>query len=170
MRRFSFFALWSGATASSMIAVVQFGLAITPLFQSRSSAFTCGTTSGTSGSWRNARELSSIIFAPDLTTASFSWIATSVLPAKSTMSRPLKLSSPALRTWYVSPLITSSRSRLANTCTFPQGKLRSLRTLIISAPTAPTPTRPTLYCLLIASYLSAFFFCSDTNLMRSSAA
>ena len=44
------FARWSGATASSMIAVVQLGFAITPLFQSRSSALTCGTTSGTSGS------------------------------------------------------------------------------------------------------------------------
>ena len=151
-RRFRPLALWRGATASSMMAVVQFGLAITPLFQSRSSAFTCGTTSGTSGSWRKARELS-IIFAPAFTTASRSWSATSVLPAKSTMSSPSKLFSVAGSTWYVSPSICSSRSRDAKTWTLPQGNLRSFRTLIISVPTAPTPTRPTLYSFSIFLFL-----------------
>ena len=59
-----------------------------PLWPFKSPALTSGTTSGTSGSMRQA-ELSSIQMAPDLTAGGIRLFETSVLAEKNARSTPL---------------------------------------------------------------------------------
>ena len=59
MRRLSPAASWSGLSTGIATIVVQFGLATMPLgMEAKASALASGTTSGTSGSMRQADELS----------------------------------------------------------------------------------------------------------------
>ena len=79
----------SGFITGMPAIVVQFGFATMPFGIERSaSAFTSGTTSGTSGCMRHAEELSITVTPADATISAISRLA--VAPAeKSAMSRPL---------------------------------------------------------------------------------
>ena len=141
-------------SATTIWIVVQFGLAITPRGRSNaSSAFTSGTTKGTSASIRNALELS-IITAPYLVIV-FSNSLDVPAPAEvKAMSTPLKSSlccksftSICLpRKVYVVPALRLEPNKTNSSI----GKFLSSSTRRNSCPTAPlTPT--------IATFI--FFFC-----------
>ena len=134
--------------ATSDTMVVQLGLAMMPLCFLASSGLISGMTSGTSGSMRNALELSTNT-APALTMAGANLLAMSFSAAPSTMSMPLKASSQAISTgmswpfqWTACPTDRAD----ASGCSSSMGKSRSASTFIISRPTAPVAPRiATLY-------------------------
>ena len=130
-----------------MIAVVQFGLAMTPLFHLISSGLTSGTTSGTSLSMRKALELS-IITAPAETTAGRNAREMSPPALNSAMSTPRNEASVISSTVTSSPLnfsVLPAERAEARSFRFLTGKLRFSSVLIISTPTAPVaPATATL--------------------------
>src|SRR3990172_4578674 len=81
--------LCTGQSTWQSGVVGQLGMEMMPLWSLRSSAFTSGTTSGTSGSMRQA-ELSSIVIAPDLTAEGMRDLETSVVAEKKARSQPAK--------------------------------------------------------------------------------
>ena len=152
--------------ATSDTMVVQLGLAMMPLCFLASSGLISGMTSGTSGSMRNALELSTNT-APALTMAGANLLAMSFSAAPSTMSMPLKASSQASSTAMSCPFQGSScptdRSD-ASRCSSATGKSRSARIFIISQPTAPVAPRiATLYCFMDSS---SFFISQSCRTAR----
>src|SRR3990172_1949254 len=87
MIRLTGFRQWIGQSTCTSGVVGQLGMEMIPLCPSRSAAFTSGTTSGTSGSMRQA-ELSSMTMAPALTAAGIMLLETSVVAEKKAMSTP----------------------------------------------------------------------------------
>src|SRR3989304_5059041 len=87
MIRFTGFRQWMGQSTCTSGVVGQLGMEMIPLCPSRSAAFTSGTTSGTSGSMRQA-ELSSMTMAPALTAAGIMLLETSVVAEKKARSTP----------------------------------------------------------------------------------
>src|SRR3972149_7046673 len=87
MIRFTGFRQWMGQSTCTSGVVGQLGMEMIPLCPSRSAAFTSGTTSGTSGSMRQA-ELSSMTRATALTAAGIMLLETSVVAEKKAMSTP----------------------------------------------------------------------------------
>src|SRR6185437_27651 len=142
----------SGYNAISVIAVVQFGLAMMPLCSFTSPALISGITSGTLSSCRNALELS--------TTTQPAWAARGansfeMLPPalNSAISIPLKESFVNSVTAISCPLnvsfLPTDRAEASNV-SLPTGKWRFSRVLIISTPTAPVaPTTATCGFLFI---------------------
>ena len=129
-----------------VMAVVQFGLAMMPLCHFTSEALISGTTSGTFSSMRKALELS--------TTTQPAWTAMGaysfeMLPPalNSAMSMPAKESFVSSATVFSAPRYVSflpTERAEASSVSFPTGKLRFSRVLIISMPTAPVaPTTAT---------------------------
>ena len=132
----------SGFRPKLIIIVEQFGLAIIPLCFKISSGFTSGTTRGTSGSIRNALELS-ITIAPRLA-ASGANVLEIEPPANKAISIFSKDSGFASSTTNVFPFTVSSvpaERADANNFKFSYGKLRSSISVINSAPTAPVAPR-----------------------------
>jgi hypothetical protein len=136
----------SGYNAIRVIAVVQFGLAMIPLCSFTSSLLISGITNGTSGSMRNALELS-MTTQPSFAAKganSFEMLPPALNRATSI---PAKLSFVSSFTVSCSPryvsFLPTERAEASNV-NFPAGKLRFSRVLIISMPTAPVaPTTAT---------------------------
>ena len=134
------------------VVVVEHDKDMMPLWFFTSSGFTSGTISGTSGFRRNAEELSTNT-APEATMAGANFLAMSFSAAPSTMSTPWKASSRASSITTSSPLkrrVLPALLALARGFSFPTGKLRSCKILIISCPTAPVaPRTATVYSFII---------------------
>ena len=136
----------------SVIAVVQFGLAMMPRFFLMSAALISGTTSGTSGSMRKALELSTTT-APACV-AKGAYCREIPAPAlKSATSTPANDASVSSCTTISSPLkgsVFPAERALASSVSFPTGNFRFSSVFIISIPTAPVaPTMATCRFLLI---------------------
>ena len=141
-------ARWSGASATNGTVVVQLGEDTIPRGMSRtSSGFTSAITSGTSGSMRNAADLSTTR-APLSTACGAHSSASGSSTSMTTRSRPSK--QPSASTWHTtSPSLNGSArpsergdayARSSST-----GKARWSRRRSISVPTRPVaPTTPTL--------------------------
>src|SRR6185295_12969711 len=148
------------STGTSCI-VEQFGLAMMPSCQSRSSGFTWLTTSGTFGSIRHADELS-ITVAPRATAcgaSSFEMSAPALNRAMSTPSNASATASPIsiVRPW-TSTVRPAERPDASNRRS-PTGKSRSPSTLTMVRPTTPVaPTMATVrgLCWLIRRRLRAW--------------
>ena len=130
----------------SVMAVVQFGLAMMPLCHFTSSALISGITSGTASSCRNALELSTTT-QPAL--AAMGANSFEMLPPalNSAMSMPLNESFVSSLTAMSVPrnlsFLPTERAE-ASRVSLPAGKLRFSSVLIISMPTAPVaPTTAT---------------------------
>src|SRR6266702_1805527 len=139
--------------------VEQFGLAMIPFFAYRAMAwgFTSGTTSGTSGSIRQAPELS-MQTAPARAAEGQNSFDRSPPAEKRAMSIPAKESWVSSSTSTAFPLnsrISPALRELARYLIFPTGKSRSSRHSIIWAPTAPVaPTIATFHSLLMCLFSS----------------
>ena len=136
----------SGYSAISVMAVVQFGLAMMPLCHFTSAALISGTTSGTLSSMRNALELSTTT-QPAL--AAMGANSFEMLPPalNSAMSMPANESFVSSVTVMSCPrnlsFLPTERAEASNV-SLPTGKLRFSSVLIISMPTAPVaPTTAT---------------------------
>ena len=144
----------SGCNATTIIIVVQFGLAMMPRGRfSASSALHSGTTNGTSSSMRNALELS-IITQPCFVIVSAN--SFDVLPPADTNATSMSLKSSLCcnnftsysrpQNEYLRPALRSEPNKTSSSI----GKLRSARIRRNSCPTAPlTPT--------IATFIFRFF-------------
>ena len=124
--------------------VVQLGLAMMPLGSTASACgFTSATTSGTSGSERQAEELS-ITIAPAAAALGASSFEVEPPAENSTTSRPAKSAVAASSTTTPSSSLPAERAE-ANRRRLATGKLRSARISRIIEPTRPVaPTTPTL--------------------------
>ena len=107
--RFTPTARWMGVTAMSAMMVEQLGLAMMPplrappsLYSAIASGFTSGITSGTSGSMRNAEELSTTK-QPFAAARGPNFLLMEPPAEKSAMSTPSKESSVSSSMTYVSP-------------------------------------------------------------------
>src|SRR5918997_3541053 len=146
-----------GARVTTSWIVEQFGLATTPLCASSASAFTSGTTSGTSGLSRKSLPLS-ITIAPremasraSCTAAPFS----PSVPAKRARSTPSKASGSATPTSKVSPARVALRALRARTRSSFKGKSRLLSSATSRSPTSPAPTTATVNPSGISNFLRA---------------
>src|SRR5690606_29163411 len=140
-------ARWSGASATTICMVEQLGLAMIPRGRcAAASGLTSATTSGTSGSWRKAEELS-ITTAPAAANRGACSFETSPPAANSAMSTPAgsnaarsctSSSSSPKSTW------PPAERLLASARTSDAGNRRSARIDSIASPTAPVaPTTAT---------------------------
>ena len=145
----------SGASATISWIVEQFGLAIIPLCRFTSCGLTSGTTSGTSGSMRNALELS-ITTAPALTAAGTRRLLISPPALKKVTSTPSKAFSSRMPTWTLRPekgtRVPAERSEASGLSSVTVN-FRSSSTFSISLPTAPVaPATATFTTQLLARW------------------
>src|ERR1035438_4380018 len=130
----------------SVIAVVQFGLAMMPLCHLQSAALISGTTSGTASSMRNALELSTTT-QPALTAMGANSFEMLPPALNSAISIPLKesfVSSVTVMSWPLNFNFLPAERADASKVSLPTGKFLFSRVLIISMPTAPVaPTTAT---------------------------
>ncbi len=139
-------ARWSGATAMSVVMMVQFGTANTLAPVASASGFTSGITSSAQGSMRNALELSMQI-VPASAAAGIQVFAIAdphELSAMSTPSSASCVSTPTVRSAPRNgtrvPAVRSEASGISSST----GKLRSSRRRTMFRPTAPVaPTTAT---------------------------
>jgi len=150
MMRTMGFILCTGHNTWHRGVVGQLGMEMIPLCHSRSAAFTSGTTSGTSGSIRQA-ELSSMTMAPAFTALGIRVRETSVVAEKKARSHPAKDLGVASSTSHShSPTVSflpaeRAEARSRNPLI---GKFRWRAIFRNSCPTRPVaPTTATLYCL-----------------------
>ena len=141
----------SGLSATTIWMVLQFGLAMIPRGRVAAAAmFTSGTTSGTSGSIRQALELS-ITTAPRAAAAGPSSREAAAPALKSAMSTPSKAEGSASRTSISPPrngsLWPTDRGD-ARARTRSAGKRLASRVRSISRPTTPVaPTTATTFAM-----------------------
>ena len=138
---------WIGASATTISIVVQFGLAIRPMWSSAASGLTSETTRGTSSCMRQKLVLSTTT-APASTIRGAHSELTAPPAEERTMSRPWIASSEIART-SISPSANGTRLPAersdASATTSLAGKPRSASTARIVEPTAPVaPSTPTL--------------------------
>ena len=142
--------------ATKVTMVVQLGLEMMPLCHFTSSGLISGITRGTSGSKRNALELSTNT-APAALIAGANRLAMSFSAAPNTISMPEKASSRASCTITSLPLkgvALPALRLLARGRSSPTGKSCSSRIFSISRPTAPVaPKTATLYSFIPLSLL-----------------
>ena len=132
-----------GAKARVSRIVVQFGLAITPLWAKAASGLTSGTTSGTPSSIRKALELSTIT-APAAVIASRHCLETEPPADASTRSTPSKDWAETSSTVRVRPFqvwVWPAERADASSFSSPTGKRRSSSSSSSSWPTAPLAPR-----------------------------
>ena len=158
--RFTPNAWCSGYSAMSVMAVVQFGLAMMPLCFFTSAALISGITSGTASSMRNALELSTTT-QPALAAMGANSFEMPPPALNSAMSMPLNESFVSSVTVMSCPrnlsFLPTERAE-ASKVSLPTGKLRFSSVLIISMPTAPVaPTTATC----------GFRFIKGTNYTRN---
>src|SRR5688572_3202173 len=136
----------NGYNAMSVMAVVQFGLAMMPLCHFTSAELISGMTSGTLSSWRNALELST---TTQFCRAAIGANSFEMPPPALNNATSIPLNPSALSSWTrtSSPLnfsfLPTERAE-ASKVNLLTGKLRFSSVLIISMPTAPVaPTTAT---------------------------
>src|SRR3990172_167165 len=166
MMRSMRFTLCTGQSAWHRGVVGQLGMEMIPLCPCRSLALTSGTTSGTSGSMRQA-ELSSMATAPAFTAYGISVLDTSVVAEKKVRSTPrndLVVASSTSTSHSPTVILRPTERGEASRRSPLMGKLRCTAIFRNSCPTSPVaPTTATLYSLDIPQPLCALplLLCSD---------